>query len=137
VKRIILLLVSASLIAVSCKHHKEEVPSYVIPEERLVPLLVDYHLAQAISNTYPFRQRTQTYSKLSLCDSVIVAHGYTRKIFDSTMLYYSKNIEKFDALYEKVITELNRMQAKNEGRQILPNNNKKAKDKEKIKEKKR
>lgn len=104
------LFVLISLLA--CKRSTEKIPPYVIPKNKLIPLLVDYHLAQGISNSTAFRQRTQRYPVVNLSDSVLAAHGYTRVQFDSTLLYYSRNVNDFNEIYERVITELNRMQAK-------------------------
>lgn len=98
-------------ICFSCKK-KVENTCHIIPREKFIWLLVDYHLAQGISNTYTFRQKTKSYERINLCDSVIIAHGYTRAQFDSTLLYYSTRVNEFNKIYERVITELNKMQAK-------------------------
>ncbi|MCX7986913.1 MAG: DUF4296 domain-containing protein [Bacteroidales bacterium] len=114
---IILLLV----ISISCgKKSEEKTPPYIIPKNKLIPLLVDYHLAQGLSNSTAFRMRTQKYPTINLSDSVLAAHGYSHAQFDSTLLYYSRHINEFNEIYEKVITELNRMQAKIEEKKVKP-----------------
>lgn len=111
-QKYVLLLLIALFIFSACKRKDESIPANVIPKNKLIPLLVDYHLAQGISNSTAFRQRAQRYPVVNLTDSVLAAHGYTKAQFDSTLLYYSQKINEFNEIYETVITELNRMQAK-------------------------
>lgn len=106
----------------ACRKGEEKLPPYVIPKSKLIPLLVDYHLAQGISNSTAFRQRTQRYPVINLSDSVLAAHGYTHAQFDSTLLYYSRRVDELNEIYEEVITELNRMQAKLEERKSTVTN---------------
>jgi len=120
----VFLIFLISIVFFSCKKKHENLPSYIIPKEKFIYLLVDYHLAQGISSTYDFRKKTKQLNKISLCDSVIIAYGYTRAMFDSSIMYYSKNIKEFDEIYEKVITELNRMQAKEEAAKDISTDNK-------------
>jgi hypothetical protein len=94
------------------KRSDEKIPPYVIPKNKLIPVLIDYHLAQGLSNSTAFRLRTQNYPAINLSDSVLIAHGYSRAQFDSTLLYYSRHINEFNEIYERVVTELNRMQAR-------------------------
>lgn len=117
-KYALVVLVILSLLA--CQRSNEKLPPYVIPKNKLIPLLVDYHLAQGISNSTAFRQRTQRYPVINLTDSVLEAHGYSRAQFDSTLHYYSRNINEFNDIYERVITELNRMQARIEEKKSSP-----------------
>ncbi len=112
--RTIALIILIIFFHYSCGQKKEVPPPYVIPKERLIFLLVDYHLAQGITNSYSFRERTKNIERINLCDSVIIAHGYTRAQFDSTLQYYSARVEEFDRIYERVVTELNRLQARTE-----------------------
>lgn len=106
-------------------NNKKEIQKPVIPENRFISLLVDYHLAQGISNSSFVRQKLRDYKEIAFTDSIIKQHGYTRAIFDNTVLYYSKYPDKFDALYDKVITALSRMQAELQEKQAKKKNSKK------------
>ncbi len=112
-------------ICFSCKTNQTKTSPYIIPKEKLIPLLVDYHLAQGISNTTVFRMRTRNYASLNLSDSVLAAHGYSREQFDSTLFYYSSKINELNDIYEKVITELNKMQTRIEEKRKENTNNSK------------
>jgi hypothetical protein len=101
------------LVVISCNFTKKKKPTYkIIPEKELVKLLVDYHLAEAMSNSSSFREKFRKVKVISLTDSVIIQHGYTHVDLDSTISYYSGNPTEFSIIYEKVITELSRMEAK-------------------------
>ncbi len=54
----------------------------------------------------------KSFNKFTVSDSILKYHGYTRAIFDSSVSFYASEPEKFDIMYDKVITELSRLQAK-------------------------
>ena len=117
------ILLACLLCMFSCKiREKKEVP--LIPEKKLVSLLVDFHLATAISYTDLYRKKTKTFGVVSLKDSVIKHHGYTKAIFDSTISFYSGSPAKFEKMYDKVIDELNLRLAKTQqhNKNLLENN---------------
>jgi len=96
----------------ACHSKKKEISKQIIPEDKFVKLLIDYHLASGVVNSDFVRSKWRGYERLTISDSVIKYHGYTKAIFDSSISYYSSNPEQYDAMYDKVITELSRMQAK-------------------------
>ena len=103
------LLLSLLIITVSC--HTKSKKSPIIPQERFISLLMDYHLANAISYTHVFDEKTAKYKEYNIKDSVLKNHGYTRADFDSTVAYYATVPDKFEIIYDSVITRLSRMQA--------------------------
>jgi hypothetical protein len=99
------------LLFFACKQGKMEKPFSIIPEDKLVILLADYHLAQGIASTNTFIQKTKSIKQLSVTDSIIIKYGYNKAIFDSTISWYSDDPDRFEIIYDKVITRLSRMQA--------------------------
>lgn len=101
----ILLLV---LIVASCgKGHG----GYLIPENKLVKILADVHLADAMTYNVRLRYVMSRRDSVSYYAPILNKYGVTRKQFDSTIAWYSANPEKYDAVYEKVLDRMNRMQA--------------------------
>ena len=96
----------------ACHSKKKEMPFQIIPEDKFVKLLIDYHLSTGVANSDFVRSKLKGYDKLTVSDSVLKYHGYTKAIFDSSVSFYASEPEKFDVMYDKVITELSRMQAK-------------------------
>jgi hypothetical protein len=109
-----------TLVIVSCNLTKEKRHAAVIPEQKFISILVDYHLAQGFSSSISLRHKFKNYKTVNLTDSVLLANGCTRAVFDSTLSYYSRDVDKFQAIYEKVIDELNKMEAKAKDKKIKP-----------------
>jgi hypothetical protein len=99
------------ILLVSCNFKNKEAKYPVIPEDKFEKLLVDYHLAEGVSYSEYYRLKTKNRKHMNVTDSVLKSYGYSRAVFDSTVSYYSDNPEKFDAVYDKVIAKLSRMQA--------------------------
>jgi len=96
----------------ACHSKKKEVSYQIIPEDKFVKLLIDYHLAAGVANSDFVRTKMKSFNKFTVSDSILKYHGYTRAIFDSSVSFYASEPEKFDIMYDKVITELSRLQAK-------------------------
>jgi hypothetical protein len=95
----------------ACHSKKKEISYQIIPEDKFVKLLIEYHLAGGIANSNLFRSEFKGTNKVTLSDSVLKNLGCSKAIFDSSVSYYASEPEKYDAVYDKVITELSRMQA--------------------------
>ncbi len=119
-RKLIYILCCLSLIA--CQVHKKNA-NKIIPEGRFIQLLVEYHLAEGIQITPYFMQHTKQFAAISLCDTLFKNNRVTKAMFDSTVAFYTRDPEKYDQVYEKVITELNKRKA------ALENNPKKKADK--------
>jgi hypothetical protein len=94
-----------------CKHGKIEKSFPIIPEDKFIVLLADYHLAQGIASTNTFIQKTKNIKRITVTDSIIIKYGYSKAIFDSTISWYSADPDRFEVIYDKVITRLSRIQA--------------------------
>ena len=84
----------------SCSNNK-----YWIPEDKMVEILVDYHLTEgvAFSNN---REFSYDITQQTVRDLVFDKHGITKEQFDTSIYYYSVHIEKLDRIYEKVLQQL-------------------------------
>lgn len=78
---------------------------YYIPEEDLVDVIVDLHLTEGIMNVElgAFSGSETQYKALN---TVLFRHNIERERFDSTMNYYALHVNKYDAIYDKVINKL-------------------------------
>lgn len=119
IKNIISLFLLIILLS-SCGLKKKDPKPEIISEAKLVVILVDYHLAQGMSASYMLRQNFKSFKTISLTDSVLAANGCTRATLDSTIVYYSKDVEKFNQIYDKVLNELSKMQAKAKDQGVKP-----------------
>lgn len=93
---------AVSLLLVACS----DKPDGMIPESDLVDLMADMQLAEAyndVSNGY----RTIGENRRKSGAAVLKAHGITPEQLDSTLSWYGRNIDDYQALYDKVDKELN------------------------------
>lgn len=98
------LFVFALLALFNCQN--DEKPSYVLSKDKMVPLLIDLHLAEAfVSSNYPMSDSARfVYKKME--DSTLKAQGIDRASFDSSMAYYKRNIKLMDDIYVSVVDSL-------------------------------
>ena len=74
-------------------------PSDVIPESEMENLLYDYQLAKSMGDNLPY---SENYKKALFIDAVFQKHGTTQAVFDSSMVWYTRNTEILSKIYEKV-----------------------------------
>ena len=76
----------------------------VIKKEKMVEILVDIHLAQAVldqDSRLPKGAKKEYY----YCH-VLERHGVTEELFDSAIGWYASNMDIFEQVYEEVIAKL-------------------------------
>lgn len=101
------ILFLALLAFVSCSGDKK----YIIPEKKMVSLLVDIHLADEIGTSKYELDPEMELDSAGLYGWVFSKHGVTREEFDSSMLYYAGKPDILNRIYTKVIAGLSKMEA--------------------------
>lgn len=86
---------------VSC----DKAPRHVIGEHDMVDLLVDIHQAESLINLDPEHYGSDS-AKMLLKQSVFMKHHVTAEKFDTSMVWYSKNMAVYTEVYDKVIKRL-------------------------------
>ena len=86
--------------AVGCKVKR---PSDVISESKMENLLYDYHVAKAMGDNLSY---SENYKKALYIDAVFKKHETTQALFDSSMVWYTRNTEVLSKIYDKVRTRL-------------------------------
>ena len=94
------------LLILSCGNKNKDLPDYIVVEEKLVPLLVDIHLTDAMLTKEKRPHKEKFESAVNMYPSVLLKHNIDRAIFDSTIRFYVKNPEKFAKIYDEVLREL-------------------------------
>ena len=96
-KQRISILLLLSVLLLSCGK-----PSWVLSEKQMEDILFDIHIADAeINNNYmDFRIEKQ---KQKLYTSIFEKHKITREQFDTSLVWYGKNLTKYLEIYEKLI----------------------------------
>lgn len=89
-----------ALAIVGCKVKR---PDDVIPESKMEDILYDYHIAKAMGENLPYNEN---YKKSLYIDAVFKKYGTTETVFDSSMVWYTRNTEVLSKVYEKVKNRL-------------------------------
>ena len=81
-------------------------PRSLIPEDKLVPMLVDFHLTYYVQQNPDFREITSQYDSVDSFSYLFEKHGYTKAEFDTTLSWYLRNAEYYVDIYDEVIMKL-------------------------------
>jgi hypothetical protein len=105
-----LLFLSAGLAILLCSSCTGK-RNRILPEKKLIPVLVDIHLADGIAMVVPYSSSTLKLDSTQLYHAVFEKHHTTRVIFDSTMAYYIRKPDKMIAIYSEVNNILSKMES--------------------------
>lgn len=83
------------------------VPKGIIPERKMQQILTDMHLADAIIDADPYNFHTYE-AKKALYQSVFDKHRITEAVYDSSLIWYGKNLDVYMQVYKMALTEVNR-----------------------------
>ena len=98
------LLVPASLILLGVAGACDRTPDYVL-KKQMVDLLTDIHKAEGVVDLNRTRYGSDSMRKV-MKQSVLLRHGVTQEQFDTSMVWYGHNIERYIEVYDDVIARL-------------------------------
>jgi hypothetical protein len=98
-----LLFLSLSFILFSCGQKENE---KLIPRKKLVPLLIDMHIADALAMNHTINDQFKDLDSSRIYSSVLKKHGYSKEELLNSMDYYSSRPEKITSIYDEVFSEL-------------------------------
>lgn len=91
------------LVMVSCK---PGTPSQYIQPDEMEDILVDYHVARAMSDIAINRNEEDNYIYEVYLESVLQKHGVTKAEFDSSFVYYYIRADRFADITKRVANRL-------------------------------
>ena len=110
-KYISIVITSLLILQFACSNPEEQIKrSDIIPEEDLVPLLVDIHLSEGLQLLSKVRKKYPGRDSISNYIDVINKHGFEKEDFDKTIHFYSNKPDELNEIYELVISELSKME---------------------------
>lgn len=93
---------------VSC----DKAPSGVIPESKMEKLIVDLGLADAYIESH-FDEFPDDSSRLVLKQSVFMKYGITPEMYDTSLVWYARNMDVYLKVYDNAIGRLQKMRSEN------------------------
>ena len=107
-KTAVILLV---VILISCDSGNKT-PDYVIPHDDMVNIIIDIHLTDGLLTNNKIRRKLAKKDSLNYYNVILNNYGYSRADFDTSVYFYSKNINEYDKIYEEVLNSLGEMETK-------------------------
>ena len=105
-KRIVtIIFFTALLFTLGCNKDKK-----IIPRDDMVSVLVKIHLMDGAMQISQYNPDFSLPDTLDVYEVVLEDYGYTRAQFDTSVNYYSKDLKKFDRIYQEVLARLNKME---------------------------
>ena len=101
-----------SILLYSCS--SDDVNNYIIPQEDLVPALIDFHIINAASKQGVISNNRNNLIRHQQYAGILEKHQFERARFDSTMLYYAQRPEEYKLIYEEVEAQIIRMLEQNQ-----------------------
>ena len=81
-------------------------PRNLIPEEILIPVLVDFHLVNSVLQGTDIREISTKVDSIDPYSYIFEKHGITKAEFDTTVSWYTINLEYYVDIYNDVIMRL-------------------------------
>lgn len=127
-KNIVRVLFVLSFIFSCSKVNKT--PEYVIPHDDMVNIIVKIHITDGMLNINKVRRDLARKDSSNYYETIFKSFGFTRADFDTSIYFYSNNIDEYDKIYEEVLNKLSEMET-----QLKEESAKEAKEKEDLKAK--
>lgn len=87
-------------------------PKGVLPKKKMVPVLVDIHLSEAINNQRFNISLLKDSLPEDLYLSVCKKYNVDRSVIEKSLLYYGKHATEYIPIYEEVLDVLSAMEVK-------------------------
>lgn len=92
------------IVLVSCSQKS------IIPEKDMVAIIVRIQLINATIQHHNFQNSIYNKDTIDFYSKTVQSFGYTKAQFDSTLKMYTKDPKELDAIYDKVIIELSKIE---------------------------
>lgn len=95
-------------------------PDGVLPRKKMVPILVDIHLAEAINNQKFSLSINRDSLPEDLYLSICKKHKIERSAIEKSLVYYGKHTREYIPIYEEVLNVLSEMEVKAKSDSLRP-----------------
>lgn len=107
--RLEIIIIASLLVTAACSSKTEK---KVIPRDDFTEILIDVHLMDGLTSFSEYRKELAQKDSIEYLEAVLKHHGYKKAQYDSSLIYYSKDLRKFERIYQDVIERLNQMETK-------------------------
>jgi|GEM_PF-504889 Skp family chaperone for outer membrane proteins len=111
---LLFFIIGLSVVSVACSEQEKEKPAVVMDEQKMVEVMVDMHLTEAVLTRIRGAGKDVEEISDDYYENIFEKHNINKKIFDKSFSYYQRNLGDMEGIYEQVIVELNKMQRERE-----------------------
>ena len=105
-KRSILIISILLFIFSSCTETGYQKPEDLISEKKMVKILYDIHLYQAVYNNKKYGKDSLRFDDKDIHFSILKKHGIEDTLFIESIIYYSSYPKVYERIYKEVIDQL-------------------------------
>lgn len=121
VKRYLLVLMPLLMAFYSCDEPVVEKPKNLVSRDKMINILTDIHLAEAIYQTRRFsNDRIMRLTDTDFYYSVLRKHNVPDSTFEMSLIYYTSMPKEYEKIYSRVLNKLNEMEQKFENKELQP-----------------
>ena len=122
-KKVYLYLILFVFVGFSCGEKWIEKPKKLIPEEEMIEILVDIHIANSIftSRSYTVLDSVKLTSR-DFYYSTLHTHQVSDTLFEKSLLYYASYAKDYERMYAKVSDKIKLMKQEFSDEEGLPVN---------------
>ncbi len=107
------ILLALVLTMTACQEKKAITGKAFVKREVLVDILVDIHLADAVTNDRVFHRRYDVDS-IDILSPILEKYQVSKQMLDTTIVVYTQNPALLDQVYNDVLIKLNVMLDEND-----------------------
>ncbi|MHC2992977.1 hypothetical protein OB13_15825 [Pontibacter sp. HJ8] len=106
-----------------CQKQTTQAPDNLVPQETMVQILADVHIAEALIENRVIYPDTALMTYNQQQQRILASHNVSEEDFRKTYNYYLENLTLMDKLYEVVLDTLSVREAKARAANGLPEEN--------------
>jgi hypothetical protein len=106
-----LLFIIILLSSIGCKHIADDKPAGLVPQDQMIQILADIHIADAVVDQKSGQQATNLPLTNALYTRIFQNYHITAAQYKASYKYYEVHPKLMDDIYTQVITELSKREA--------------------------
>ncbi|MBC7485593.1 MAG: DUF4296 domain-containing protein [Cytophagaceae bacterium] len=91
----------------ACKTEQESRPAALIPQQKMVSIMADIHMAEGIISAKEYSKDSSLLLFAELENQMLAKHGVSKKEFKESYNWYVSHVNEYKALYTIVVDTLN------------------------------
>lgn len=106
-------------LVLSCNLGKNEIPGNILPKNKMIPILIDIHIAEASVQENGVVGDSAIQKAKDYYAYIYKLHDVTAEQFEVSFDYYCRNLSLMNEIYDKMIEELSKKEGQHFSREDL------------------